>query len=488
MHPDHRPSSEYRTPTAHLRVCVCAEPLLMSYTKPSRAIISTICRIFVSVKTSFLRKRESCDANGPECQTTQETPTGITFNTRTAADSRHTPSAQRKENGTWRLCEDVRGSAVLVLKVISVKNHTRGAASSASALRAAGRPASHKIPSRARGLRSPIHAMDDSDEELFRESDDNQDGMRSAAALFGVLDLLDDEVSKAATSESFTALLATGPEALSFTGWHFGDDGLKVLAAALSESASSSSITSLSVEENDISDEGLILLIDQCASVLHSLEKLYCTQNGIGSNGVEAFCNALVNGSFPHLKVCDFNSNLNLGDQGLAALGRAVSQGIALAALTNLFLDSTSIGDEGLISFAQGLRSSSCALPVLYELWLSNNRIGDAGALAFFDALGGSATGPMAKLGDLRLQFNQIGNVGMTALSSAVERGALSAVWYLGLAENTFSEVGVANLDTALSAGFLPKLEFLTISSIHASGDAQERVQDTIHQRRSRRA
>jgi hypothetical protein len=330
--------------------------------------------------------------------------------------------------------------------------------------------------------------MDDSDEELFRESDDNQDGMRSAAALFGVLDLLDDEVSKAATSESFTALLATGPEALSFTGWHFGDDGLKVLAAALSESASSSSITSLSVEENDISDEGLILLIDQCASVLHSLEKLYCTQNGIGSNGVEAFCNALVNGSFPHLKVCDFNSNLNLGDQGLAALGRAVSQGIALAALTNLFLDSASIGDEGLISFAQGLRSSSCALPVLYELWLSNNRIGDAGALAFFDALGGSATGPMAKLGDLRLQFNQIGNVGMTALSSAVERGALSAVWYLGLAENTFSEVGVANLDTALSAGFLPKLEFLTISSIHASGDAQERVQDTIHQRRSRRA
>ena len=75
-----------------------------------------------------------------------------------------------------------------MLKVISVKNHTRGAASSASALRAAGRPASHKIPSRARGLRSPIHAMDDSDEELFRESDDNQDGMRSAAALFGVLD------------------------------------------------------------------------------------------------------------------------------------------------------------------------------------------------------------------------------------------------------------------------------------------------------------
>ena len=55
--------------------------------------------------------------------------------------------------------------------------------------------------------------MDDSDAELFGESDDddNPDGVRSAAALFGVLDLLDDDGeqnSKAATKDAFKHCLS----------------------------------------------------------------------------------------------------------------------------------------------------------------------------------------------------------------------------------------------------------------------------------------
>lgn len=327
--------------------------------------------------------------------------------------------------------------------------------------------------------------MDDSDAELFGESDDddNPDGVRSAAALFGVLDLLDDKSSKAVTKDSFKALLADAPEAISFTGWHFGNEGLKMLAAAISAADSSSCVLSISLEENDISDEGFIDLIEKCAAKLQQLEKLFCTKNDIGSDGVEYLSKALLHGRFAELKVCDLNSNPKIGDQGLSAIGQAVSQS-SLAALTNLFLDNVSIGNDGLVSFAQSLRGSNGVLPMLYELWLSNNQIGDDGAVALFDALGGGATSPMPKLGDLRMQYNLIGDPGMYALSSAVERGALSTAWYLGLAENAFSDAGVATLDAALRAGRLPMLEFLTVSSAEASGSALESVQDTINRRR----
>lgn len=330
--------------------------------------------------------------------------------------------------------------------------------------------------------------MDDSDAELFGESDDddNPDGVRSAAALFGVLDLLDDDGeqnSKAATKDAFEALLVKGSDTLSFTGWHFGDEGLKTLAAAVSQSDASSCIVSISLEENDIGDEGFIELIERCAAKLQRLEKLFCTQNQITADGVDVLCKSLSDGNFAQLKVCDLNGNAKFGDKGLSALGQAVSHG-SLAALTNLFLDNTSIGDEGLVAFARSLRGSNGVLPMLFELWLSNNQIGNDGAVALFDALGGSATSAMPKLGDLRLQYNLIGDPGIHALSSAVERGALSTAWYLGLAENAFSDAGVATLDAALRAGRLPRLEFLTISSAEASGSALESVQDTINRRR----
>ena len=176
-----------------------------------------------------------------------------------------------------------------------------------------------------------------------------------------------------------------------------------------------------------------------------ALEKLFCTQNQITADGVDVLCKALSDGNFAQLKVCDLNGNAKFGDKGLSALGLAVSHG-SLAALTNLFLDNTSIGDEGLVAFARSLRGSNGVLPMLFELWLSNNQIGNDGAVALFDALGGSATSAMPKLGDLRLQYNLIGDPGIHALSSAVERGALSTAWYLGLAENASQMLALLRL------------------------------------------
>ena len=120
----------------------------------------------------------------------------------------------------------------------------------------------------------------------------------------------------------------------------------------------------------------------------------------------------------------------------------------------------------------------------LYELWLSNNEIGDDGMVALADAL---AVGALAGLGDLRLQFNAIGEVGLRALAAAVSsHGALANTWYLGLSDNRFGDDALRALEAAIAAGGLARLEFLTITSASVSDAAHASAQATLNGRRRR--
>ena len=93
----------------------------------------------------------------------------------------------------------------------------------------------------------------------------------------------------------------------------------------------------------------------------------------------------------------------------------------------------------------------------------------------------------MANLGDLRLQYNDLGDGGIGALVDAMGvSGRFHKLWYLGLSDNTFSDAGLLALEGAIEAGGLPRLEFLTASSDASSDERQKAVQDVFTRRRSK--
>ena len=115
--------------------------------------------------------------------------------------------------------------------------------------------------------------------------------------------------------------------------------------------------------------------------------------------------------------------------------------------------------------------ASGSALPRLYELWLSTT--------------GSPAAPPRSSARsrrrvsnrDLRLQYNRLDDGALAALQAAAGRGALSNLWYLGVAENPFTDDGLRSLAAAIRAGALPKIDFVTAATPTTSADAQREVQ-----------
>lgn len=69
------------------------------------------------------------------------------------------------------------------------------------------------------------------------------------------------------------------------------------------------------------------------------------------------------------------------------------------------------------------------------------------------------------------------------ALVGAMGCDALERLWYLGLSDNAFTDAGLAELEAALAAGGLRRLEFLTASSGQSSQRRQESLQDAFTNR-----
>ena len=99
------------------------------------------------------------------------------------------------------------------------------------------------------------------------------------------------------------------------------------------------------------------------------------------------------------------------------------------------------------------------------ELRLQYNNIGNAGLTAFAEAV---ESGALPQLEDLRLHYNQIGDVGMQALAGAVSKGALASLKTLSLYGNQIGDTGLSALAKAITPGpsgkgALPQLETLYI-------------------------
>ena len=314
---------------------------------------------------------------------------------------------------------------------------------------------------------------DDEDDDLFAE-DDGQ----SAAKLFGVMHLL-DETSTVVSAESLSAMLASGPTAISLSKQDMGSAGAALLSDALTRAAHpSTTVTLLSLDQNDIGDDGLqSLAAANPAKVLPSLEELHLSSNGIGAAGLASFASKLP----PTLTMCDLSGN-SLGDGGLSALGGAIAL-VTLTSLSRLYLDRIDARDEGCAALASAAAAGGGqTLPSLSELWLSNNSIGDAGAVALFDAIG---RGAMPTLGDLRLQYNLLGDPSVDALTAAATGGAcLTRAWYLGLCDNHITDDALSTLAAGIADGALPRLEFVTCSGGATSTQGELMVQDALSRRK----
>ena len=110
----------------------------------------------------------------------------------------------------------------------------------------------------------------------------------------------------------------------------------------------------------------------------------------------------------------------------------------------------------------------SKAMARLEELSLYNNNLGDEGAAAIATA---AAAGGLPRLESLCLA-SKIGDAGVQALASAFAGGAFPKLDWLGLSRNKIGDAGLIAIAEALEKGALPELKslFLNNNSIGDEG------------------
>lgn len=145
-------------------------------------------------------------------------------------------------------------------------------------------------------------------------------------------------------------------------------------------------------------------------------------------------------------------------DYDIAALGAlAVLQPSGLDGLVSINLAHNSIGDEGAAALGRALASGS---PTLQRLQLHENRIGDAGVAAIARAM---VPGGAPNVQVLRLDFNRIGDEGIAALAQQWAEGGACELRELFATGNEVTSVGLAAL--ALQLPNVPQLRHLGFGS-----------------------
>ena len=281
-----------------------------------------------------------------------------------------------------------------------------------------------------------------------------------------------------------------------------GDAGLASLAGALQRGALPR-LQALKLQCNVFSATGCAALgICMGRGALGGLKQLCMNDNTLGD--AETFWAAMRPGVMANLVQLYWYST-GMGDAGLAAFARAISNG-ALPALRDLFLQENAFGDEGmevhhpskppnpsLLSFplraarANRLPTTRLTTPAtpspaphrLSTLWPcchaqlpSHPTATPQQALSL--ALGRHA---LPSLGCLRLESNRFGDRGLAALALALRSGGLRSLHVLFLSGSDFGAVGCNVLTTALrvaardptaGGGMLPCLCNLVVPSDHA--------------------
>ena len=152
---------------------------------------------------------------------------------------------------------------------------------------------------------------------------------------------------------------------------------------------------------------------------LPGLQDLDLDHSGLGDARVQALCEGLERGAAPSLTGLGLGDN-KIGPMGAEALAAALRRG-AMPKLEVLGLGFNPIGNQGVAALAPGLRK----LAALESLYLCGCEIGDEGVASLFANLGKD---DFKALEDLDIEHNEITDVGMAKLLSAINSGGVPSL------------------------------------------------------------
>ena len=141
----------------------------------------------------------------------------------------------------------------------------------------------------------------------------------------------------------------------------------------------------------------------------------------INDPGAIVLFKSLGNGALPLLCQLMLDCNAGIGLRGFQEMTR-VSSGGAMARLTHLWMNDITMGDAAL----EEVLKAVAHMPKLEELCLNGCGVSSIGAVAFARFIGDGAVPFLPALVRLNLNFNQICNDGLVALSKALEGSAMA--------------------------------------------------------------
>ena len=228
------------------------------------------------------------------------------------------------------------------------------------------------------------------------------------------------------------------------------DAGVNCLSQALQSSACK--VTTLFLRSNQITDAGVISLSQALQSSACKVTILDLSRNRITDAGVNSLSQALQSSA---CKVTQLDLSHNpITDAGVISLSQALQS--SACKVTQLDLSHNPITDAGVISLSQALQSSACKVT---QLVLSYNQITDSGVISLSQALQSSA----CKVTTLILSYNRIPDAGVISLSQALQ-SSVCKVTTLNLSGNQITDAGVISLSQALQSSAC-KVTILHLSS-----------------------
>ena len=215
------------------------------------------------------------------------------------------------------------------------------------------------------------------------------------------------------------------------------DEGVKYLAKALKHN--NCKLDSLNLADNELTNEGVQCLAEALKDSNCTLSSLNLNHNLVTDEGVESLAEALKNSN------CKLNSlNLwqnNVTEEGVKKLAEALKDSDCKLNSLNL-AGNESVTDEGVKNLAEALKHSNCKLNTLN---LTGNEFTDGGVKNLAEALKHSN----CKLNSLILWQNNITDEGVQYLAEAL-KDSNCKLKSLNLWQNNLTEEGVKSLAEAL--------------------------------------
>ena len=186
------------------------------------------------------------------------------------------------------------------------------------------------------------------------------------------------------------------------------DKGAECLAEALKHS--NCKLNSLNLSNNNVNDKGAECLAKALKHSNCKLNSLYLSRNNVTHKGVECLAEALKHSNCK-LNILNLSRN-NVKDKGVECLAEALKH--SNCKLNSLYLSRNNVTDKGVECLAEALKHSNWKLNSLY-LW--RNNVTDKGVECLVEALKHSN----CKLNSLYLSRNNVTHKGVECLAEALK-------------------------------------------------------------------